>query len=36
MYSSPLVRNFLGLLTSWQSDRSIATCRLATCYTSGM
>jgi len=25
-----------GLPTSWQPDRSITTCRLATCCTSGM
>jgi len=34
--SSQLVRNFFGLPTSWQPDRSITTCRLATCCTSGM
>ena len=34
--SSQLVRNFFGLPASWQPDRSITTCRLATCCTSGM
>ena len=34
--SSQLVHKFFGLTTCWRPDRSITTCRLATCCTDGM